>query len=99
MKYIPLIELILLPIMILVKTILLNRKEIQSKRIWENRQKRLYYFASCSLFRLRCPVDVFLIYTIVMIHRQIVQVQEEIFLKNHYGKEYEKYCTRVRRYV
>ena len=31
------------------------------------------------------------------IHRQILR--EERFLKKHYGKEYEDYCARVRRYL
>jgi len=31
------------------------------------------------------------------IHRQILR--EEKFLKSHYGKEYEDYCARVRRYL
>ena len=31
------------------------------------------------------------------VHRQILR--EEDFLKGHYGKEYEDYCARVRRYL
>ena len=39
----------------------------------------------------------FLIFLVIMIHRQIAR--EEIFLKNHYGDEYEKYCKKVRKYM
>jgi len=38
-----------------------------------------------------------LIFIIAMIHRQILR--EEKFLNNHYGKEYEEYCNKVRRYI
>ena len=38
-----------------------------------------------------------LLFSIIMIHRQILR--EETFLKSHYGKEYEDYCTQVRRYL
>jgi len=40
---------------------------------------------------------IFLLFLIVMIHRQILQ--EEYFLKEHYGNEYEEYCKIVRRYI
>lgn len=39
----------------------------------------------------------FLIFMIIMIHRQILR--EEKFLKNHYGKEYEQYTTDIERYI
>ena len=39
----------------------------------------------------------FLLLLMMMAHRQILR--EEKFLKNHYGKEYEDYCTKVRRYL
>jgi len=39
----------------------------------------------------------FLLLLMIMVHRQILK--EESFLKNHYGKEYEDYCVKVRRYV
>ena len=39
----------------------------------------------------------FLCLLIMMAHRQIIK--EEIFLRNHYGNEYEQYCTKVRRYI
>jgi len=38
----------------------------------------------------------FLVLLIITIHRQILR--EEMFLKNHYGEEYEEYCSTVRRY-
>jgi len=37
------------------------------------------------------------LFSMVMIHRQILR--EEKFLTFHYGKEYEEYCSRVRRYL
>ncbi|MDR1239684.1 MAG: isoprenylcysteine carboxylmethyltransferase family protein [Treponema sp.] len=40
---------------------------------------------------------VFLIMLIIVVHRQILR--EENFLKRHYGKEYEEYCSKVRRYI
>jgi protein-S-isoprenylcysteine O-methyltransferase Ste14 len=42
-------------------------------------------------------IIVFLIILIITIHRQILR--EEIFLKKHYGKEYDEYCNHVRRYI
>jgi protein-S-isoprenylcysteine O-methyltransferase Ste14 len=41
--------------------------------------------------------SVFLALIIITIHRQILR--EEKFLKKHYGKEYEEYCNKVRRYI
>jgi protein-S-isoprenylcysteine O-methyltransferase Ste14 len=41
--------------------------------------------------------SVFLALLGLAVHRQILR--EEEFLKNHYGKEYEEYCTKVRRYI
>jgi len=38
-----------------------------------------------------------LVFSMIMIHRQILR--EENFLKSHYGKEYEGYCSRIRRYI
>jgi protein-S-isoprenylcysteine O-methyltransferase Ste14 len=32
-----------------------------------------------------------------LFHRQVLR--EELFLKKAYGKEYEEYCNRVRRYI
>jgi len=37
------------------------------------------------------------VFSAIMIHRQILR--EETFLKSHYGKEYDDYCSRVRRYM
>jgi protein-S-isoprenylcysteine O-methyltransferase Ste14 len=42
-------------------------------------------------------LSVFLALIIIAIHRQILR--EEKFLANHYGKEYEDYCAKVRRYI
>ena len=42
-------------------------------------------------------VIVFLLFIILMIHRQIIR--EEKFLKEHYGIEYNEYCKKVRRYI
>ena len=41
-------------------------------------------------------ISVFLLLFTITIHRQILR--EEMFLKNHYGKEYEEYNKKVRRY-
>lgn len=41
--------------------------------------------------------SLFLVLLIAAIHRQIIR--EEVFLKSHYGEEYEKYCSLVRRYI
>jgi protein-S-isoprenylcysteine O-methyltransferase Ste14 len=40
---------------------------------------------------------IFLFLLMIMVHRQIIK--EEDFLKNHYGKEYEDYSKKVRRYI
>ncbi|MCL2184949.1 MAG: hypothetical protein FWB86_03720 [Treponema sp.] len=42
-------------------------------------------------------VIIFLVFLIIIIHRQIIR--EEKFLISHYGSEYEDYCKKVRRYV
>ncbi len=39
----------------------------------------------------------FAIFPIVMLHLQIRQ--EEVFLRNTFGTEYEEYCKKVRRYI
>ena len=39
----------------------------------------------------------FAIFPIVMLHLQIRQ--EEVFLRNTFGTEYEEYCEKVRRYI
>jgi protein-S-isoprenylcysteine O-methyltransferase Ste14 len=39
---------------------------------------------------------IFMILLIIAVHRQILR--EEKFLKIHYGREYDEYCNRVRRY-
>src|SRR5205085_3148236 len=46
------------------------------------------------------PNWVFLAYLVAgvwLFHRQVLR--EEDYLKRHYGKEYEDYCKRVRRYL
>jgi len=40
---------------------------------------------------------IFIILLTIIVHRQIIN--EEKFLKKHYGKEYEEYCKKVRRYI
>jgi len=40
---------------------------------------------------------IFLLLLTIIVHIQIIN--EEKFLKNHYGKEYEDYCKKVRRYI
>jgi protein-S-isoprenylcysteine O-methyltransferase Ste14 len=42
-------------------------------------------------------IGIFLALLIIVIHRQILR--EEKFLEIHYGKEYEEYCNKVRRYL
>jgi len=39
---------------------------------------------------------IFLVLLVMAVHRQILR--EEIFLKIHYGNEYDEYCNKVRRY-
>jgi protein-S-isoprenylcysteine O-methyltransferase Ste14 len=40
---------------------------------------------------------IFLVLLVMTVHRQILR--EEKFLKSHYGKEYDEYCSKVRRYI
>jgi len=40
---------------------------------------------------------IFLVFLVMAVHRQILR--EEKFLKIHYGKEYDEYCDKVRRYL
>ena len=39
----------------------------------------------------------FAVFPVVMLHLQIRQ--EEVFLRNTFGTEYEEYCEKVRRYI
>jgi protein-S-isoprenylcysteine O-methyltransferase Ste14 len=39
----------------------------------------------------------YLVAGVWLFHRQVLR--EESFMRTHYGREYEKYCARVRRYV
>jgi protein-S-isoprenylcysteine O-methyltransferase Ste14 len=55
------------------------------------------FFAGVLLMYSNILIIVFLLFLIIIIHRQIRR--EEIFLKIHYGSEYEEYCKKVRRYI
>jgi protein-S-isoprenylcysteine O-methyltransferase Ste14 len=55
------------------------------------------FFAGIFSAYMNIVVLVFLVFIITAIHRQILR--EEKFLKNCYGKEYDEYCDRVRRYI
>jgi protein-S-isoprenylcysteine O-methyltransferase Ste14 len=55
------------------------------------------FFAGIFSAYMNIVVLVFLVFIIIAIHRQILR--EEKFLKSCYGKNYDEYCDRVRRYV
>ena len=55
------------------------------------------FFTGIFLAYSGFTIAVFLVLLFMAIHRQILR--EEIFLKNHYGKEYEEYCRKTRRYL
>ena len=57
----------------------------------------LVFFAGLIIAYPSIVSSLFLIFFIIMIHRQILR--EEKFLKNHYGSEYDEYCKNVRRYI
>jgi len=57
----------------------------------------ILFFAGLFLAYPNMITLALLIFSTVMIHRQILR--EEKFLKTHYGKEYDDYCSRVRRYL
>jgi protein-S-isoprenylcysteine O-methyltransferase Ste14 len=40
---------------------------------------------------------IYLVAALVLMHRQVLR--EEAYLKAHYGRTYEQYCARVRRYL
>lgn len=55
------------------------------------------FFLGVFLSYPTIATSLFLIFIIIMIHRQVLR--EEKFLKHHYGKEYEEYIANVRRYI
>jgi protein-S-isoprenylcysteine O-methyltransferase Ste14 len=55
------------------------------------------FFTGMFLIYSNILMFVFLLFLVIMIHRQILR--EEKFLREHYGNEYEEYCKKVRRYV
>ena len=57
----------------------------------------LVFFVGIFIAYSNISILVFLIFLMLIMHRQIIR--EELFLKNHYGAEYEEYCQNVRRYL
>ena len=57
----------------------------------------LFMLAGQFLVHRNIVITASAIFFAAMIHRQILR--EEEFLKNHYGREYEDYCEKVRRYL
>jgi len=57
----------------------------------------LTYIIGMFIIYSNILIMVFLLFFIMMIHRQIIR--EETFLKKHYGNEYVEYCKKVRRYI
>jgi protein-S-isoprenylcysteine O-methyltransferase Ste14 len=57
----------------------------------------ILFFTGIFLSSPNIISSVFLALLILIIHRQILR--EEKFLKNHYGSEFEDYCSKVRRYI
>jgi protein-S-isoprenylcysteine O-methyltransferase Ste14 len=55
------------------------------------------FFTGLLIAYSNIAVLVFLVLLVSVIHRQIIR--EEVFLKVHYGTEYEEYCKKVRRYI
>jgi len=55
------------------------------------------FFTGMLIIYSNILIFLFLMFFIVMIHRQILR--EEIFLKEHYGNDYNEYCKLVRRYI
>ena len=56
----------------------------------------IIYFLGIFLGNSNMVTAALALLSMLMIHRQILR--EEVFLKKHYGEEYEAYCRRVRRY-
>jgi protein-S-isoprenylcysteine O-methyltransferase Ste14 len=57
----------------------------------------IVFFLGIFLTYSNLATMVFFVLLVIMVHRQILN--EENFLKKHYGKEYEEYCKKVRRYI
>jgi protein-S-isoprenylcysteine O-methyltransferase Ste14 len=58
----------------------------------------MYCTLLAAVLRTLNPVLLLLSAFIVVVHHKIV-LAEETYLRNAFGKEYERYCCRVRRYV
>ena len=56
----------------------------------------LLFFIGLYLIHHNIVIFIAVIIFALAIHRQVLR--EEVFLKQHYGVEYEEYCERVRRY-
>jgi protein-S-isoprenylcysteine O-methyltransferase Ste14 len=57
----------------------------------------MFFFLGICIAYPNIITTVFLILLTIVIHRQVLR--EETFLKTRYGKEYEEYCRKVRRYL
>ena len=57
----------------------------------------LLFFFGMFLIHKNILITIAVILFPIAIHRQILR--EEVFLKKHYGDEYEDYCAKVRRYI
>lgn len=55
------------------------------------------FFLGIFLAYATVITGVFLLFLVILIHRQILR--EEKFLESFYGKKYEEYCVHVRRYI
>jgi len=55
------------------------------------------FFIGIFLAYSNILISIFFIFFLTIIHRQVLR--EEMFLKKHYGNEYEEYCKKVRRYI
>ena len=57
----------------------------------------LLFFTGQFLIHCNVVIMAAVVLFAMAIHRQVLR--EEAFLKGHYGKEYEAYCRKVRRYL
>lgn len=57
----------------------------------------LMFFTGLFLIHRNIVIAVAVVLFAMAIHRQVLR--EEKFLTSHYGKEYESYCKKVRRYL